>query len=365
MSTLADVLMASKGGAYDRVYQGGITRLADDVEKAEKFVFSADATKACDKLSEQKPSSLVDATRFCRLPFKNVWMEWDPSRNQGRETPNWLPKADGTIVPKKIGCLATCFDDTNKVFGVTLVWENNPEDMGETLQRSNPTWALKDYKKEGRALINVCPLGYVLNWYSEWPMFDTIRRQWMGEKPMDLSGMWIDPKWRNNDKEKQALLELFKNGVQTVSPYCTGYLDNLTNSRSHIDMQNFWKTTALDWTGEYSSLIARMCLLNSKNCIETKTVEFSKLNKQRKKSGKLPLLSHKAVTINLSRRDADYAKANGVSPSEIRQHIVRGHFKIKKHGVYWWRPFMRGDAEVGVIKRTGYKVIDSPSEIAA
>lgn len=28
---------------------------------------------------------------------------------------------------------------------------------------------------------------------------------------------------------------------------------------------------------------------------------------------------------------------------------VRGHFKVKKTGVYWWNPFVRGDATKGFV----------------
>ena len=38
----------------------------------------------------------------------------------------------------------------------------------------------------------------------------------------------------------------------------------------------------------------------------------------------------------------------------INAHRVRGHFKARKWGVYWWRPFVRGNGELK--EREGYKL---------
>lgn len=40
--------------------------------------------------------------------------------------------------------------------------------------------------------------------------------------------------------------------------------------------------------------------------------------------------------------------------ADIAAHYVRGHFKQRKHGVYWWNPFVRGKGELK--KREAYVV---------
>lgn len=49
----------------------------------------------------------------------------------------------------------------------------------------------------------------------------------------------------------------------------------------------------------------------------------------------------------------DFLAARAGSASDRnspRLHAVRGHFKVRKHGVYWWSDFMRGDPRRGSIR---------------
>jgi hypothetical protein len=32
--------------------------------------------------------------------------------------------------------------------------------------------------------------------------------------------------------------------------------------------------------------------------------------------------------------------------ADVEAHLVRGHFKRRNSGVYWWNPFIRGTGEV-------------------
>src|SRR5262245_13639140 len=36
------------------------------------------------------------------------------------------------------------------------------------------------------------------------------------------------------------------------------------------------------------------------------------------------------------------AEAAGMTRAEMRAHLVRGHFKLRRTGVYWWSSFVRG-----------------------
>jgi len=40
--------------------------------------------------------------------------------------------------------------------------------------------------------------------------------------------------------------------------------------------------------------------------------------------------------------------------TEMRAHMVRGHFKVRRTGVYWWRAFVRG--RHGTVDRDRYQV---------
>ena len=100
--------------------------------------------------------------------------------------------------------------------------------------------------------------------------------------------------------------------------------------------------------------IAWLVILNSKSGI-TKTdvkarVPNAKLGKrERTRRGR------SAYTV-LSLNDLETTDSEGVVTKKniVGAHRVRGHFKAKKWGVYWWRPHVRG---VGELKeREGYKI---------
>ena len=75
-----------------------------------------------------------------------------------------------------------------------------------------------------------------------------------------------------------------------------------------------------------------------------------KLNKARAKAGKPALMDYHELTLRLSPGELREAHARGVrGPSHA--HMVRGHFKVRATGVYWWRPFIRGDMAEGFTEK--------------
>jgi len=107
-----------------------------------------------------------------------------------------------------------------------------------------------------------------------------------------------------------------------------------------------------DWAGESSYLMAVIGLLNARNAVETETVDYSRLNKARQKAGKLPLFEYKLLKI--AHRQVQRVYPDGKRPNDhapMRGHFVRGHFKARKSGVFFWHPFARGDFHRGRIKK--------------
>jgi hypothetical protein len=88
-----------------------------------------------------------------------------------------------------------------------------------------------------------------------------------------------------------------------------------------------------------STFISRIC----DNCFHhpSRCVRDGRLRERR--LGKPEALGYSSVKIRLSRNEAR-AYADGDEPPEsmMRRHLVRGHFKVRKSGVSWWRPFLRG-----------------------
>jgi len=327
---LSDTIMSYVGSAIDAERTGFmITRFAEQIVEAERFSVSPQVMEACQKLAYSKPSSMLDATKFCRAPFKKTWLEWE-GRIPGRG--NQVNEASGQEepAPKRFGVLVEALDDTYRRLGVTFAWEHHNQN------------ALNGVS------INLCPLGYVINWEDKWtPNTDP--------EPLKIKGMY--EKYVGDEKEFQAMKEFAGMCSYTIVPYSRTFIENL-RAESEERFAKLLKYSQGDLEGEAQLLVSVLCLLNAKNCVSREPIDVTKPNKLRRLRGKKPLLSYSNVEINLSRRDAEYARQSGMSDIEIRRHIVRGHFKVRKTGVYWWRPFLRGDASLGEVRRSGYTFVD-------
>jgi hypothetical protein len=100
-----------------------------------------------------------------------------------------------------------------------------------------------------------------------------------------------------------------------------------------------------------------LLLLNCKNIGTAKIEPDAKLNKARKKRGKLPAYSFHTLVVKPT------TKKQKSIPKNLwhnRIHMCRGHFKIytkekplmgKHVGRYWWQPLMRGKDTNGVVEK--------------
>jgi hypothetical protein len=102
-----------------------------------------------------------------------------------------------------------------------------------------------------------------------------------------------------------------------------------------------------DWIGEPGFLIAALALMNSRNASETVLTEPH--NKPRKSAGKPLLFSYRLVCIP-QRYQARHLVV-GDDPAQLRAHFVRGHFKVRKTGVFFWSAYQRGDPALGFVHK--------------
>ena len=111
-----------------------------------------------------------------------------------------------------------------------------------------------------------------------------------------------------------------------------------------------------DWAGEPWFWLAVLALLNARNGASS---EFraapAKLNKARAERGKPPLADYHQLTLRIGPRDRQSGRDGPSGRGAMRAHTVRGHFKIRATGIYWWRPFIRGEVAEGFAAKR-YKV---------
>lgn len=98
----------------------------------------------------------------------------------------------------------------------------------------------------------------------------------------------------------------------------------------------------LGWLG-----LTFVLLLTAKNAPLSvgESDDIGRLNRQRMKSGKAPLLTARPVRWNLSREQHRAIRASlpfdRQAQSAAMAHMVRGHVKVRKSGVFWWAPHFR------------------------
>jgi hypothetical protein len=116
-----------------------------------------------------------------------------------------------------------------------------------------------------------------------------------------------------------------------------------------------------DWGGEIRYMVAILGLLNTRNVAETKPVDNTIMNAKRARHNKRPLFSHTVLKIRPT-IVAPKGQYGSGDPRDLRMHFVRGHFKHRKTGVFWWSTHARGKLKHGLVLKD-YQVegeIDGP-----
>lgn len=325
--TLADAIIDAVGSKFDRGLFGTISRLAEEITEATCFVFTDDTKEAMGRLASSKPSSLVSALPLCRAPFKKCWFEWS-----GKRVESWNRLAKGGDIPLKFGVFIDCIDETYQRMGVVFSWQHDKKLLPPGMSH--------------HACINIGALGYFVDWSGgKWKFVEKESRK----RPREFLN-------KLSPGELEAENRLLDTMVYRVPPMLHELVEHLRSIGRQEVVDEIINKTRHDIVGEINYVIAALCLLNSKNCLDIEQADLKNINRARRRNGKKPLISYSTVKIALSKSDRVAAAELGLSEAQIRQHIVRGHFKIRKSGVYWWRPHIRGYAELGEVRRAGYEI---------
>lgn len=112
-----------------------------------------------------------------------------------------------------------------------------------------------------------------------------------------------------------------------------------------------------DYNDDLAAINVALLLLNCKNIVTEQIHPDTKLQKARKKRGKLPLFSYHTLVIKpTGKRQASIPKHLW----DNRIHLCRGHFKTYTKdkplfgsitGRFWWQPTVRGQNKKGVVMK--------------
>lgn len=95
------------------------------------------------------------------------------------------------------------------------------------------------------------------------------------------------------------------------------------------------------------------------NCVNVEMIEVAppeKLSKSHQKKYGVPMSTWRELTLKTRKYARSEAAASERDESgerrHYREHLVRGHFKRRKNGVFWWGSHFRGRHEMGTIRKS-------------
>lgn len=100
-------------------------------------------------------------------------------------------------------------------------------------------------------------------------------------------------------------------------------------------------------------------LLNCKNITTEEVKASDRLNKKRRKAGKVEIFDYRVLTVTVPTTKGGYSEKTAPL-FHNRVHLCRGHFKMytQEHplfgrhtGRYWWQPQVRGENKAGIIMK--------------
>lgn len=302
--------------------------LADKIAKAVKFIVDGDVAAAMISVARTKPSTLCTTVPLAAMPYPLMWIEM-----KGKER-FYRADLDQTKIPERVGFLIESIDGPM---------------VGEITQ-----------VQMGRGVIGLP--------FSQW-VFDNreTHLNW-SETMKDLDNLWSLPLTRLHEREiancqqfhkeePEAVRALYSRDFRVPNTYTNSMMKNVM---SGLDLQTAVNkfTPLLDASIEDTrgdNLVVRsiLSLLNSRNALESEAVSCDAHNKRMRKRGRADNLQyeHKVLKLKLLEKQRAYLRGCGMSEAEIRSHRVRGHFKIRKTGIFWWSDFMRGSAKSGYLEK--------------
>lgn len=318
---LADKIIASESPQL-QTFKG-------DVLMVPKYRLTADAVKAAFQVQTAKPSSVIAAMEFCRTPYPKIWIEWgqadtvDAGRNQKA-----YPMQDAR--PGSVGILLD-MDETGRKGVLSLAWD----------------W-------EKRNWVRLSPLAIDL----DVERMDTVSlADFRSRVVLDrlTNGNQLDRVYDlyTRSDDEMSHMAMSESQVQFIkSPYYPpNYLDDVTDES--------WAGACADWYGEIGLVQSALILMNCRNCVETEAVDLIRLNRARAKNGKPALAEHHVIKLHFRKRQAEAMARKGMTNSEIKRHLVSGHYKLRKRRdgtarPFWWSPHLRG--YIGVARVPDYEV---------
>jgi len=365
---LADQIAAVCGTDLD--LDDIMTKLASGIARAQRFKIDDDVARAAVGVVRSKPSSLVAALPLCRLPYPVMWLEWDCASmlgTRGNERDEDAP------TPQKMGVLIEALsNDQLQVGQMTWAWVHADRPDENVLP--------------GLPNMTVCPFSIIFDWREDGnlletlgPAFDKIHKErpnsftaflailtdpFLREGSLDLTAKIMRSaamtrgwdKLADNPREVEAVHELIRHATPWVSTHAQRFLMRLLATIPIERAKHMLASWQADLQGEEPFAAALITMMNSRNCVDHEPANLDKLNRSRRRGGKPEFLAYSTTRLRLSQHLDRAVGAGHMTRAQARGTLVRGHFKLRRTGVFWWSPHERGDQSHRVPRRE-YEVV--------
>lgn len=320
------------GTSHDRLLRPLRDRLAD----AKLFVFGPEAVQMAANVALGKPSSVVAALPWVRLPARTTWIEF--SNLDMRQAMAALGSPNIKAPNAQVTVMRTGFllREEDGVLVMDYVHADRTSDGRTILDLSGAR--LHFELDPSRPSPGTAPTGVV-------------HGDAAGRVRQHLKLVSEDP------AEAAAEASLRQRFFWSSHPDMALAAASLAKLKGWESVRETEENQASDaWRMFGGLILPALILLNCKNAVDADQVEPSaKLNKSRIAKGRAPLRAHSVVRMHLTA--ARRRKSESGRGGQVASAFVIGHFKVRQPrgrsqgGVFWWSPHMRvGLGEPG--KRT-------------
>jgi hypothetical protein len=357
--TLADKILSRVRCEEDHHLLGGVSLLAAQLIDAERYVLDRDFVRAAKSLYLNRPENLIKAMPLCRAPHKKMWVEYVAADI----APEGATQREATEIPNRIGFLLECnldADPGQRICVISWAWDSQSTDF-----------------------VSISMLGHLVDWSVDPTFFEEQGVRYNAKNPLDchpeirellspaMQRMvdnhrdfrpkirskhslreWVEmnhlnPGEKASDEMVDAYYIMQQHARLSFNPNAIPLLNmgSERNPHHYLDQIPAW---IADIDTELPLAQSIVALLNSKNCVETEPrnteAELGKLNRRRMERGRAPILPHVVTKLKMTKTQSNRVANTSETREASRAHLVAGHFKIRKTGIYWWMPFFRGDS---------------------
>jgi hypothetical protein len=308
-----------------------ITPLLPRIKRAQKFVLSAEFAAVAEELSNHY-DGLLRLFPHCRLPYPDMWFEVvQADRPQFSAASMHIPKLQ--MIPKRVGFLLTALRNDLSAWKAHLFW--SVDGYGTSTSVAATTYDM------------IRPIHH----FTEVVLPPEAEEE-IQIGPVTVKNFGAHPGWEAATEAVRLAITNHTDLVISDARYVLPGLEEVPPEEMGDVVRLTRHLARADWAGEGTFQLAVLGLLNARNATETVMVDQVRLNRARFKRGKAPLMEHKILKIAHRQVQRVYPDgARHATHAPMRGHFVMGHWKVRKSGIYFWRPFARGHFDHGTVTK--------------